>query len=114
MLNPALAELQLRTHIWDHRRAPREISLDSRSVILKSEMVVQEDVRDDGFLDVRGIESSRTGGSKKIQYGSLLLTFKNKENKSHQARLPYPQMGNFVSTSVSLAIEPLWEASTKR
>ena len=112
LLNPALAELELYTDIWNYRRSPREAALGSRTVVFESEIVVHEDVRNDCFLSVRGIESSRTVGSKKVQHGWLLP--RTRKVKSHQARLPYPQMGNFASTSVSLATEPLREASTKR
>ena len=61
LLRPTFAELQLGTHIWNHSRSPREVALDSRTVICEPEIVIQEDMRDDRFLDVRGIEPAWTG-----------------------------------------------------
>ena len=111
-LHPALTKLQLRTHIWNHGRSPGEMLLYSRSVVFESEIIVQEDVCDNRFLDVRSIESSRTGRSKNGL--ACMVASGTRKVKSHQARLPYPHMGNFASTSVSLATEPVLESSTKR
>ena len=115
LLRPTFAELQLSTHIWNYRRSPREVELDSRTVVCESEIVIQEDMRDDRFLDVRGIEPSWTGKEQENSAWIGGVTFKEQGKwESYQARLPYPQIGNFVSTSVSLATEPLRESSTKR
>ena len=82
LLRPPFAELQLGTHVWNHRRSPREVALDSRTVVCEPEVVVQEDVRDDRFLDVRGIEPAWTGKEQEDSAWMGGVTFRRtKESK---------------------------------